>query len=456
MDVMLRNPFPCFSFLLWVVFSILIAPPSSFAGSFRLLPGEVESFSLRMELIEKASSTIDIAYYEISDDDTSGQLLAALLRGVERGIRVRVICDGHVGSNIMPKAMMQYLIEHGICVREFPVDVRYKLELGRQRLHDKLFIVDHEHLIMGGRNLEQEFFGIGDRKFVDCDVYATGSVVKAASDYFNQRWSDPKAGQPTLVRSEQPKVAKRQKHPEWNCMERSQAMTQVSEWLAAQANAPIAAMDLGCSLLSFDAMEIDDCKVRFLHDMVGCSKRTDGAIAPELLTLLRQARTCIDIETPYFAISHDLKSIMLDAARRGVRIRVLTNSLESTDQVAVHASFVNERRWMLRAGIELYEFQGRNILHAKSLVVDGRIAMVGSYNFDMLSERRNSEVALVVHDCQFASQVSQSIATHRARSKQLHRGELFRYEANETQASDELLQQLRRLRLVAPMIKRYL
>ena len=82
--------------------------------------------------------------------------------------------------------------------------------------------------------------------------------------------------------------------------------------------------------------------------------------------------------------------------------------------------------------------------------------MVGSYNWDMLSERRNSEVAIIVTDCSIASQVSHSIAAHRAHAKQLHRGELFRYEAKESNASEELQRQLRRLRVVAPAIKRYL
>jgi len=56
---------------------------------------------------------------------------------------------------------------------------------------------------------------------------------------------------------------------------------------------------------------------------------------------------------------------------------------------------------MMKAGIKIYEYQGTNMIHAKSMVVDGRIAMLGSYNFDRLSEQRNSELAFVVTECQF-------------------------------------------------------
>ena len=426
------------------------------AATIQLLHSEVEAFSLRLELIERAQSSIDIAYYEISDDDTSGQLLAALLRAVDRGVYIRIMTDAHVGSNVMPKALMQYLIENRIPVRERPVDVRYQLELGRQRLHDKLFIVDRAYLITGGRNLVQEFFGVGNRKYVDRDVYITGKVTCEAAEYFDQRWKDPVSAQPSLHRAEVPRVAKLQKHPEWNCMERNVAMEQVRAWLANTSAARLAASNLCGSDISFPATEVNDCNTRFLHDFVGRPKNERGAIAPEMLRLIQYSRTSIEIETPYFAISNDLKSMLIDASRRGVRVRVLTNSLESADQIAEHAGYVNERRWILRAGIELFELQGRNILHAKSLVVDGQTAMVGSYNWDMLSERRNSEVAIIVTDCRIASQVSHSIAAHRAHAKQLHRGELFRYETNESKASEELQRQLRRLRVVAPAIKRYL
>jgi len=216
------------------------------------------------------------------------------------------------------------------------------------------------------------------------------------------------------------------------------------------------AQNLCLSAIRYDALDIDESNLRFMHDIVCDSKKARGAIAPALLELLRRAGRSIEIETPYFAISNDLKSILVDAAKRGVQIRVLTNSLESTDHAAVHAGFANERRWMLRAGIKIYEFRGPNRLHAKSMVVDGRITMVGSYNFDQLSEKQNFEVAIVVTDCNFANQVSSSISVHRSQARELHRGDLFRYEARESNVPIEQLRRYQILRIAAPLIERYL
>jgi cardiolipin synthase C len=425
-------------------------------SSVKLLHSEVEAFQLRLEMIEAAQSTIDLSSYEISDDNTSGRIFVALLHAVERGVAVRVLVDGHIGSNRMPKPMMQFLIEHKIAIRERPVDVRYQLELGRARLHDKLLIVDRTRLITGGRNQVQVHFGLGGRKCVDRDVYVEGQSACHASDYFEKRWTESRTGQPNLVRTEDSKMLAFQVHKEWNAIPRSQALDQVATWLAKLPDDPIPARNLCGSAIHYDALDIDESNLNFLHDMVCDSKRANGAIAPVILRLLRQAARTIEIETPYFAISSDLKSILLDAAHRGVQIRVLTNSLEATDHPTVHAGFANERRWMLKAGIKIYEYPGPNMIHAKSMVIDGRIAMVGSYNFDQLSEKRNAEVALVVTDPVFANQVSTSISAHRSQATELHRGDLFRYEARESNVPTEDLRRFQRLRIAAPFIERYL
>ena len=250
-------------------------------------------------------------------------------------------------------------------------------------------------------------------------------------------------------------MLKLQTHPEWNSMPRAQAREQIAAWLASQPMGSLPAQDVCGFAIHYDALDVDETNLRFLHDFVCDSKKANGAIAPVILGLIRQARHSVEIESPYFAISKELKSVLLEAAHRGVHIRVLTNSLQSTNHTTVHAGFANERRWMLKAGIKIYEFQGPNMIHAKSMVIDRRIAMVGSYNFDRLSEQRNSEVAIVVTDCKFANQVSESISAYRSQATEIHRGNLFRYEARQTDATKEELHRFQRLRLVAPFIERY-
>jgi cardiolipin synthase C len=110
----------------------------------------------------------------------------------------------------------------------------------------------------------------------------------------------------------------------------------------------------------------------------------------------------------------------------------------------------------LRAGIELYEIQGRNNLHAKAMVIDGKTAMIGSYNFDVLSETRNSEVALLIQSTDLARELLESIALDRSRSQKIEIENLFRLDARESDASAKELRQFQRLRVAAPFIKPYL
>jgi cardiolipin synthase C len=421
-----------------------------------LLHSEVAAFQKRLDMIASAQSTIEVGYYEIDDDDTCGQFLIALQRATERGVKVRFLTDGNRVTNAMPKALMDYCIDRGILIRERPVDARYRPELGHPRIHDKLLIIDRCQLLTGGRNLTREYFGLGCTRSIDRDVYVAGQAACCAAEYFDARWQEPGTAQPTLCGPDNPKYIPRHKHPEWNCMDRCEAKEQIAIWLAQCEVMELQAQEACPCTVEFPAMTIEDCKTKFLHDIVCGSKRDEAAIAQQLISRLQQARCSIDLQTPYFVISHRMHEVLTEKARKGVRVRVLTNSLESSDSEIVHAGFANQRRGLLRAGVEIFEYQGRDVLHAKAMIVDSHICMVGSYNFDMLSERRNSEVALVVDDREYARQLSQSLGIHRQRSLEVKRLGLFRYEARESDAPDDKIKKYQRSRLIAPLAKPFL
>jgi cardiolipin synthase C len=151
-----------------------------------------------------------------------------------------------------------------------------------------------------------------------------------------------------------------------------------------------------------------------------------------------------------------MRSLITQAADRGVSIRLLTNSLESTDQIIVHAAFANERRWLLRNNVRIFEYRGERTLHSKLIRIDDRITIIGSHNLDFLSERKNLEVAIVIDDLDFA-QFSKSVYDREVRaSTEIERGSLLRYEARESNAAPEEFRKFRRLRMAAPFVQRYL
>jgi putative cardiolipin synthase len=122
------------------------------------------------------------------------------------------------------------------------------------------------------------------------------------------------------------------------------------------------------------------------------------------------------IQSPYLVMSDNAKALFRAAVARGVKVRILTNSLASTDNLQAFSGYRNQRKQLLKMGLDIREYKpdpaNRSelmsranppavppvfALHAKSMVVDGRIACIGTFNFDPRSENLNTEVAAVIH-----------------------------------------------------------
>ncbi len=175
----------------------------------------------RLDLLEQASSEILLSAYEVGDDLLALHILAKLRAAAGRGVNVKLLVDGHGRNNLIPKPLMAHLIDSGVQIFEHQPDVRYKLEIGRQRMHDKLLIVDGLHLIIGGRNVRADYFGMAEqlitkpeiedqlhRSCLDREMFLTGPAAECAREYFLARWHAGTSGQPTLTREEKRKNAR--------------------------------------------------------------------------------------------------------------------------------------------------------------------------------------------------------------------------------------------------------
>jgi len=184
------------------------------------------------------------------------------------------------------------------------------------------------------------------------------------------------------------------------------------------------------------AAQIHWGRVEFICDMPGKSAVRiglggGGAASRSLAALARTARELIVIQSPYVVLSPEAFDIFRQALARGVRVRVSTNSLASTDNLQAFSGYRNQRDELLAMGLELFEFKpdpqvmrelmqraavhkagGRApifALHAKSMVVDSKVAYVGTYNFDPRSQNLNTEAGVVVHNEALAAAVEKAI-----------------------------------------------
>lgn len=446
----LVNAFAC-----WLV--LAMAPTFAFCQqkSIRFLLSETDALAARLAAVETASTSISIATFRIRDDNTGGQLLSALLAAADRGVRVRLLVDAHANSINLPKPLMRYLTERGVSIRERPFDARSKLEIGRPRLHDKLFVVDSSTVILGGRNMEEKYFGLGSRNYIDFDVIAHGETACDAERYFEERWCETSSATPRLSGPERAKMLKGQDHAEWNQLSYDQVSLEIAAWLESLRASDIQAIDLP-RCVPETRPNHSPAHIEFLREYPQRGKHAPEAISSKILREIASAKRSIWISTPYFVTPVRVREALIAAAQRGVSVTILTNSLESTDRVIVHAAYTNLRRDLIRHGIQVLEKQGQDPLHAKLIVIDESKTILGSHNLDMLSMNRNSEVGLLVCCTGFAREAMVLFRSLANNSKCLNHVKLFRYEAREGTTPDEKIKQYQRLRWVAPWIRRYL
>jgi len=158
-------------------------------------------------------------------------------------------------------------------------------------------------------------------------------------------------------------------------------------------------------------------------------KDTDGMrrIIDDFSAAIGRVDTRFDIISPYFVPGANGTRWLVELARRGVRVRVLTNSLNATNHAVVHAGYLKRRRALLRAGVRLFEMKAAQtedislqrgfassagaVLHAKTFAVDGHWVFVGSFNFDPRSMGLNTEMGLLVDDASIADGIAEAFET---------------------------------------------
>ena len=394
-------------------------------SGFAMIPGNREAFTDRVALADAARETLDVQYY-IWSPDTIGNLLADhVIRAAERGVRVRFLIDD---LNVKtPDGAMAAIAAHpNIEVRLFnperfrtlrKVDLVINFRRLNHRMHNKVMIMDNACAVIGGRNIANEYFGLHERHNMrDLDIVAAGPVVKEVSAVFDEFWNS-EAAVPV-----QALAGKRRRTVE----DFQKAVAKLRD--SIQPGSYPYPLDLDVAdLLTHRAAfgkRFIWAKGEVLYDSYdSILTRHEGVtVAHRLGQEFAKASRSLEIEAAYFVIRKPGRELGRQLLDRGVKVRVLTNSLASTNQPTAQSGHAKHRREVLETGVELYELrpdsaavfadvsprgrQAKTGLHTKAFVIDDRKAFVGSYNFDPRSADINSEIGLLVDSPAFARQVS--------------------------------------------------
>jgi cardiolipin synthase C len=423
-----------------------IASHPASTGTYVLEKGE-EALLARAWLADHARTSIEVQYFIWSTDNIGILASEALLRAAGRGVHVRVIVDdllmdapdeSLLALALHPKIEIRiYNAVHsvGVPLRRRVINLFTDFRGANQRMHDKTFIVDGQLAITGGRNMADEYFDFDhEYNFRDRDALVVGEAVAAMHASFERFWNHDitvpveKLYDGFGILRENVHVSDRKVQSIYRAMH---AYAASKDNFAPEIRAAIDEIPTRFPLL---ATRVTWGRVDFISDDPGKNSTRlgfggGGLTTRALAELLDGAGTDVVIQSPYLVLSDTALALFTRVRARGVRIRINTNSLASTDNIQAFSGYRNQREELLKLGIEIFEFKPnpqvqREVmqrtsqsekppifaLHAKTLVVDEKVVYIGTYNLDPRSENLNTEVGVVIHDAHQAEAVATAIA----------------------------------------------
>lgn len=398
-------------------------------SGFHILPEGEEAFIARVRLLQSAEKSIDLQYYIWHDDLTGRTLHNQLLEAADRGVRVRMLLDDldtagkdQILRLIDAHPMVEIRLFNPFANRKRRIaDLAGDTRRINRRMHNKTMTADSLVTIFGGRNIGDEYFAATtDVGFGDMDALAIGPIAAEVAEqfdlYWNSEWAYPITAFSWDVPVEEQEVARFREHSNTylaQAMESNYA--EVVRQFDISRVEHISDLDFVWSrwLLAYD------------HPSKVTAKKmsADTHLAPKLKEGMDKTLHDLVIVSPYFVPGDTFTAYLAGMVERGVRVRVLTNSLESNDVSLVHAGYMRYRKALISGGVELYEFKAsankldlpdnrtrigasKASLHAKFFGFDQTYLFIGSFNLDGRSATLNSELGAYFESPEQAAQLS--------------------------------------------------
>jgi phosphatidylserine/phosphatidylglycerophosphate/cardiolipin synthase-like enzyme len=444
--------------------AIAASTPGHPHNTVTLLDVGENALAARINLIRAARKSIDIQTYIWSNDDAGMLVLDELVKAARRGVKVRILADqlgslndpdllariARASDNLHIKLYNPTFDSAHSNVVEYAASVLCCFRKFNQRMHNKILLVDDRIGVVGGRNYADEYYDWDSQMdFLDRDVIVAGVAGRQMQKSFNIFWHNDRAVPLTHLKDVNAAILA---HPfdaePWT--EPRFADPQRVARVRAEAEDPRWLAD---KLLDHS---LNVGLVDYFYDLPSKDEAVHGPdsreLTRDLMKMLSNAHDQVVLQTPYLVLTHRAGMIFkaLQRKKPPVQVIVSTNSLASTDALPVYAlSYKHHKKFLVDYGFRIHELMPhpadaaemlgdydrlsgigsekssphrggrapikpsgpgpRISLHAKSLVVDGRIAMVGSHNFDPRSVHYNTEDGVIVDDPAFAQQVRAAI-----------------------------------------------
>jgi len=396
-----------------------------------------DAFVARMSLLTLAERTIDVQYF-IWHADLIGKLLFNhMLLAADRGVRVRILLDD-INIDAEIENILYAMDQHeNIEVRLFnPFSSRgfhladyvfSPLRMNR-RMHNKSFTIDNQMTIVGGRNIGNEYFSADEASnFTDIDVMSIGPVVNDIEKQFDIYWNSSvvypvKAFDHNSATSEDLAALK-------TTLEKFRQSNQESKYALDIRDSEMYKRISSMTYRKNNPAITFKGAVNVIYDdpEKGLGKSEEEIVY--LISLMRpyleKVNHTFELISPYFVPGDKGTQYMIDLVKKGIKVRVITNSLSSTDGLMAQSGYSRQRYNLLKGGVEIYELKAtsktkasrslrrgakaKSGLHAKTYIFDRENIFIGSFNFDQRSANINAEVGIVYEIPEMADLIASNV-----------------------------------------------
>lgn len=369
----------------------------------RLVETPVDAMNVRLSLVMEAKESLDIVYYKIQSGDCADAFFGEVLNAADRGVRIRILIDGKVdflGMGIR-KDLKAVSTHKNIELRQYnPVQLTAPTTI-QALMHDKFIIADGQLLLIGGRNIDDRHFepeGYLRYTTHDRDILVwkamfdddgSASAVNQVQEYLQSLWDYERTYEIGA------------KHDSGTEKRLDNLRAAADDF--KKTNGGYYAM----SVADYKSETIPTNKITLLTNPIE-AKSKEPVLAYSLQQLALQSSNSVIVQTPYATANKNLLSTM-EAVCEGAEMTMVTNSIISTPNFPAFSNYYFQRTKFVDTGVQIYEYNSVNSIHGKSMIIDDRLSVVGSFNLDDRSMYISTESMLVIDSPEFSEILTSAI-----------------------------------------------
>lgn len=418
------------------------------ANQLKVLDDGILALEERLEMIRSAKKTIEVEYFIYSIDSVGRIFTQALLDKAREGVKVRVLVDSSAPVFEL-KPFYALAIKNSL-----PEDKRDNFEIkyfnpapllrfysSQFRNHRKLLVVDDKVAMTGGRNIADEYFDLNpEYNFLDRDVRIVGPLVPQMRETFDLFWESKLSQSPKYPELPNKKdyrthYSNHRGSDHLRNMSRFKYDTKMYYKKLAEATEFVTKTTEDTRIINevkeqaeriTDSVEVKKCDETFFYTDTPGKKKKNQLIKNDIAQLIKETQQNLTVESPYFVLYSKTHNEMSEILEKGVKLKLLTNSLYSTDAVYVAAVFNAMASTYVQEGMDAYIYKGGHPeewggvseeakngiwgIHSKSATFDNKHTFIGTYNVDPRSRNLNFEMGIVCkNNPEIASTVTRNI-----------------------------------------------